>query len=378
MSVITGGPGTGKSTITQILVKAAKAQGKRVALAAPTGRAAQRLEEICGTEASTLHRLLKYDPSQGTFHFNKETPLEIDLLLVDESSMLDLVMARNFLAALPLKAQLVLVGDRDQLPPVGVGSFFGDMIDSNVVGVSVLDKIYRQGAGSGIVQAAHRLNSGLDVPESSLGEDFYFIEEEDPKSLQEKIIEVVVNRIPKKFSFESYDIQVLSPMYKGILGIDQINLALQSALNPDPSKSFMKSGTKWGIGDRVVVLKNNYEKEVFNGDLGYIKKIDLEEEELSVAFDRGHSVSFSFEEARDLQLAFCISIHKSQGSEFPAVVIPLSTQHFRMLRRKLIYTAITRGKKLCVLIGSRRAFQIALKNFQEQPRYSALIERILA
>lgn len=378
LSIITGGPGTGKSTITQFLVKAAKAQGKRVALAAPTGRAAQRLEEICNTEASTLHRLLKYDPSQGTFHFNKETPLEVDLLLVDESSMLDLVMVRHFLSALPQKAQLVLVGDRDQLPPVGVGSFFADMIDSKAVTVSVLDKIYRQGAGSGIVEAAHRLNSGHNVPESQLGTDFYFIEEEDAKALQDKIVEVVANRIPKKFGFASSDIQVLSPMYRGVLGIDQINLSLQNALNPDPTKSFQKSGVRWGVGDRVVVLKNNYEKEVFNGDLGYIKGLDLEEEELLVAFDRGHSVTFSFEEARDLQLAYCISIHKSQGSEFPAVVVPLSTQHFRMLRRKLIYTALTRGKKLCVLIGSRRAFQIALKNFQEQIRYSALIERILA
>ncbi|MEZ4814804.1 MAG: ATP-dependent RecD-like DNA helicase [Bdellovibrionota bacterium] len=378
LSIITGGPGTGKSTITQFLVKAARAQGKRVALAAPTGRAAQRLEEICSTEASTLHRLLKYDPSVGSFHYNKDTPLEVDLLLVDESSMLDLVMARNLLSALPEKSQLVLVGDRDQLPPVGVGSFFSDMIDSKAVSVSVLDKIYRQGKGSGIVEAAHRLNTGQNVAESSLGDDFYFIEENDPKTLQEKIIEVVSNRIPKKFGFDASEIQVLSPMYRGVLGIDQINLSLQSALNPDPSKSFQKAGVRWGVGDRVVVLKNNYEKEVFNGDLGYIKGLDLEEEELLVAFDRGHTVSFSFDEARDLQLAYCISIHKSQGSEFPAVVVPLSTQHFRMLRRKLLYTALTRGKKLCVLIGSRRAFQIALKNFQEQLRYSALIERILS
>ncbi len=377
LSIITGGPGTGKSTITKILVKVAMAQGKRVALAAPTGRAAQRLEEICSIEARTIHRLLKYDPSQRSFQYNEDNKLEVDLLLVDESSMLDLVIARHLLSALPDKAQLIFVGDRDQLPPVGVGSFFSDLIEAKIFTVTVLDKIYRQGEGSGIVEAAHRINSGVDVKESQLGSDFYFIEEEDPKTLQEKIVEVVARRIPKKFGFPMSDIQVLSPMYRGGLGIDQLNLALQAAVNPDPSRHFQKSGVKWGMGDRVVVLKNNYEKEVFNGDLGFIKSIDLEEEEINVAFDRGHTVTYSFEETRDLQLAYCISIHKSQGSEFPAVVIPLSTQHYRMLRRKLLYTALTRGKRLCVLIGSRKAFAIALRNFQEQPRYSALIERIL-
>ena len=376
LSVITGGPGTGKSTLTKILVAMVAAQGKRVALCAPTGRAAQRLEELCGREASTVHRLLKYDPLTKGFQHNQENPLEVDFLLCDESSMLDLSIVREIFRALPRDAQVVFVGDRDQLPPVGAGHFFHDLIECDFT-VSKLDKIYRQKSGSGIIQAAHSINSGEFLGEKNLGEEFYFIEEEDPQSVKEKIIELVTQRIPAKFAIQDSDIQVLSPMYKGLLGIDQLNLDLQGRINPQPSKKLKRGEFFWGLGDRVVVLKNNYEKEIFNGDLGNIVSMDLDEEELFVSFDRGHRVKFSFEELNLLSLAYALSVHKSQGSEFGAIVLPLSTQHYRMLRRKLLYTAVTRAKKLCVLVGSRKAFQIAVKNFQEQPRYTALKERIM-
>jgi exodeoxyribonuclease V alpha subunit len=375
LSVITGGPGTGKSTLTKILVAMVAAQGKRIALCAPTGRAAQRLEELCGREASTVHRLLKYDPVTQGFQHHKENPLEVDFLLCDESSMLDLTIVREIFRALPLDAQIVFVGDRDQLPPVGAGHFFHDLIECDFA-VSKLDKIYRQKAGSGIIQAAHSINSGEMLSEKTLGEEFYFIEEEDPQTIKEKIIELVTQRIPAKFGIQDSDVQVLSPMYKGVLGIDQLNLDLQAKVNPQPRKRLKRGDFFWGLGDRVVVLKNNYEKEIFNGDLGNITSMSLEDEELVVSFDRGHRVKFSFDELNMLSLAYALSVHKSQGSEFGAIVLPLSTQHYRMLRRKLIYTAVTRAKKLCVLVGSRKAFQIAITNFQEQPRYTALKERI--
>ncbi len=376
LSVITGGPGTGKSTLTKILVAMVAGQGKRVALCAPTGRAAQRLEELCGREASTVHRLLKYDPVSQGFQHHKENPLEVDFLLCDESSMLDLSIVREIFRALPREAQVVFVGDRDQLPPVGAGHFFHDLIECRFT-VSKLDKIYRQKAGSGIIQAAHSINSGEMLRDKTLGEEFYFIEEEDPQLIKDKIVDLVTHRIPTKFQIQDSEIQVLSPMYKGVLGIDQLNLELQEKINPQPQKKIKRGEFFWGLGDRVVVLKNNYEKEIFNGDLGYIVGIDLEDEELVVAFDRGHKVKFSFEELNLLSLAYALSVHKSQGSEFGAIVLPLSTQHYRMLRRKLLYTAVTRAKKVCVLVGSRKAFQIAVANFQELPRYTALKERIM-
>ena len=376
ISVITGGPGTGKSTLTKVLVKLAQGQGKRVALCAPTGRAAQRLEEICGVEASTIHRLLKYDPTTHSFQHNESNPLETDFLLCDESSMLDLTIARDLFRALPPEAQVVFVGDRDQLPPVGAGQFFHDLLECEFH-VSKLDKIFRQSAGSGIIAAAHQINQGEVVAEKNLGEEFYFIEESDPQLLQDKLVELVTQRIPKKFGIPSADVQVLSPMYRGLLGVDLLNLELQKKLNPDPTLKIPRRDFFWGVADRVVVLKNNYEKEIFNGDLGTIESMNLESQELVVAFDRGYRVTFSFDELDLLSLAYALSVHKSQGSEFPAVVIPVSTQHYRMLRRKLLYTALTRAKKLCVIVGSRRAFQIAVKNFQEQPRFSYLKERIM-
>jgi exodeoxyribonuclease V alpha subunit len=377
-SVITGGPGTGKSTLTRILVKVAAASGKRIALCSPTGRAAQRLEEICGREASTIHRLLKYDPQTKSFSFNEDKPLEVDLLLCDESSMLDLPLLRSLFKAIPHEAQIVFVGDKDQLPPVGVGTFFTDLMESSLVEVAALSQVFRQSKESGIVHVAHKINSGDASISSTVGEDFYFIEEEDMHLLQEKVLELVSTRIPNKFGFKNYEIQVLSPMYRGQLGIDNLNSIIQKAVNPDPSLKFSKGEQNWGLGDRVVVLKNDYEKEVFNGDLGSLSKIDQLSAELTVSFDKGRTVVFDFDEADKLKLAYCLSIHKSQGSEFPCVVLPMTTQHFRMLRRKLLYTALTRAKKLCIIIGSKKAFQIAVKNFQEQPRYSHLKQRLLS
>ncbi|MFN2168282.1 MAG: ATP-dependent RecD-like DNA helicase, partial [Anaerolineae bacterium] len=377
VSVLTGGPGTGKTTAIQALIAALETGHKKYALASPTGRAAKRLSEATGRPASTIHRLLGYSPAEG-FKFNAEHPLEVDLLVVDEASMLDLVLAYNLLKALAPGTHLVLVGDVDQLPSVGAGDVLRDVIRSGIAPVTRLSVIFRQAAGSHIITNAHRINQGELPIFDKQSRDFFLFPAEEAEAAADWVIDVVTNRIPAKFGLNAkQDVQVLAPMYRGAAGVNALNERLQTALNPPGGRKPEKSlfGQVFRAGDKVMQVQNDYEKDVFNGDIGLVAGLDLVEHSLTVDFD-GRKVAYDWSEADQLVLAYAVSVHKAQGAEFPAVVMPLVTQHYLMLQRNLLYTGVTRARQLCVLVGSRRAMAIAVNNNPVASRYTSLAERL--
>lgn len=372
--VLTGGPGTGKTTTTQGIIAALKHLGLRILLAAPTGRAAKRMSEATGIEAKTIHRLLEYNPKDG-YKRNDENPLEGDALIVDECSMIDIILMNNLMKAVPASMRLIMVGDIDQLPSVGAGNVLRDIIESGKIPVIRLTRIFRQAQSSRIVVSAHAINQGR-FPDTSNGKDtdFFFIQQEDPEKVAGEIVNLVKNRLPKAYHRKSSDIQVLTPMQRGIVGAANLNMALQHALNPS-EVSLNRSGYSFRRGDRVMQLRNNYDKDVFNGDLGFVESVDLEERTLSVNFD-GRLVEYDASELDELTLAYATTIHKSQGSEYPIVVIPVLMTHYVMLQRNLIYTGITRARKICVLIGTKKALSYAIRNMTVLKRNTKLKERL--
>ncbi len=377
--VVTGGPGTGKTTIVRAILEIFLAKSQRVMLAAPTGRAAKRLAESTGREAKTIHRLLEFDPGIGTFRKGRENPLDLDLLVVDEVSMVDVVLMNQLLRAVPPWACVVLVGDMDQLPSVGAGSVLADLIESGVVPVARLTEIHRQAGASWIVRAAHAVNRGEEPESAPPGQgDFYFIEANDPQTIIARIIQMVKERIPAKFGLDPLrDVQVLTPQVKTELGVLSLNRELQAALNPGRPgiAETKKFDTTFRVGDKVMQMQNNYQREVFNGDIGRVIGIDDVDQVLIADFE-GRAVEYDFADLDELQLAYACSIHKSQGSEYPAVVIPVHTQHYVMLQRNLLYTGITRGRRLVALVGSRRALWRAVTNAETKLRHSLLKWRL--
>ncbi len=385
VSVLTGGPGTGKTTALKALIDVLEAAHITYALASPTGRAAKRLSEATGRPASTIHRLLGYSPGEG-FKFNGDNPLPVRLLVVDEASMLDLMLTHNLLKSLRPGVHLLLVGDVDQLPSVGAGDVLRDVIASGLAPVTSLKVIFRQAAGSRIVTNAHRINQGYmpDFSQGAPGEasglmgDFYLFPAETADEAADWVLDVVCERIPGKFGLRPLDqVQVLAPMYRGAAGVNSLNERLQASLNPPDPKKTEKSlfGTLFRAGDKVMQIQNNYDKDVYNGDIGRLTGVDNVEHSLEIDFD-GRRVVYDWFEADQLVLAYAISVHKAQGSEFPAVVMPLVTQHYLMLQRNLLYTGITRARKLCVLVGSRKAIGIAVNNNAVAERYTALEWRL--
>ena len=372
--VLTGGPGTGKTTTTQGIIAALKKAGLRVLLAAPTGRAAKRMSEATGMEAKTIHRLLEYNPQDG-YKRNDENPLEGDALIVDECSMIDILLMNNLLKAVPVGMRLVFVGDIDQLPSVGAGNVLRDIIDSQRIPVVRLVRIFRQAQKSRIVMNAHTINQGR-FPDTSNGRDtdFFFMREDDPERAAETIVRLVKERLPRAYRESPDRIQVLTPMQRGVVGAANLNLLLQQALNPS-GPSLGRGGYTYRQGDRVMQLRNNYAKEVFNGDQGYIREVDTEDRMLTVDFD-GKKVEYDVTELDELTLAYATTIHKAQGSEYPIVVMPVLMTHFVMLQRNLIYTGITRAKKICVLIGATKALAYAVRNVSVLKRNTSLRERL--
>lgn len=372
--VLTGGPGTGKTTTTQGIIAALKKAGLRVLLAAPTGRAAKRMSEATGMEAKTIHRLLEYNPQDG-YKRNDENPLEGDALIVDECSMIDILLMNNLLKAVPVGMRLVFVGDIDQLPSVGAGNVLRDIIDSQRIPVVRLVRIFRQAQKSRIVMNAHTINQGR-FPDTSNGRDtdFFFMREDDPERAAETIVRLVKERLPRAYRESPDRIQVLTPMQRGVVGAANLNLLLQQALNPS-GPSLGRGGYTYRQGDRVMQLRNNYDKDVFNGDLGYIREVDTEDRMLTVDFD-GKKVEYDVTELDELTLAYATTIHKAQGSEYPIVVMPVLMTHFVMLQRNLIYTGITRAKKICVLIGAMKALAYAVRNMSVLKRNTSLRERL--
>jgi len=377
LSVLTGGPGTGKTTCLKALITVLENAGKSYALASPTGRAAKRLSEAAGRPASTIHRLLGFSPGEG-FKYNQERPLELDLLVIDEASMLDLLLANHLLRAIQPATHLLLVGDVDQLPSVGAGDVLRDLISSGLASVNCLTEIFRQAAGSQIITNAHRINQGQMPVFPKESGDFFIFPAETPEEAADWVQSVVCERIPNRFGFEPRSqIQVLAPMYRGPAGVHALNGRLQAALNPPAPSKLEKSlfGQVFRLGDRLMQIRNNYDKEVFNGDIGWITAIDPVEHSLAVDFE-GRRVAYDWSEADQLVLAYAVTVHKAQGSEFPVVVLPLVTAHYMMLQRNLLYTAVTRARQLCVLVASRRAIAIAVKNDKVAHRYTALDWRL--
>jgi exodeoxyribonuclease V alpha subunit len=372
VAIVTGGPGTGKTTIIRALVALYRSSGADVSLAAPTGRAAKRMSELAGLPAKTIHRLLEYNPQDSRFRRNSEYPLSADAVVIDEASMLDMTLAAALLSAVKESASVVLVGDVDQLPPVGPGSFLRDIIESRCLPVSRLTHIFRQEEGAGIVENAHRMNAGEFPVFSKTEGDFYLIEEDRPAEVANKIVDLCAVRLPQKFGFDPVeDIQVLCPMYKGDAGANNLNNRLQHALNPSGRKS---EGWKYWVGDKVMQLRNNYEKMVFNGDIGRVVDCDEANGTVKVRYDFG--VDYDRSELDEITLAYAVTVHKSQGSEFPCVVMPVLTQHYIMLYRNLLYTAVTRAERLVVLVGTKRAVAIAVRNLRTDQRFSSLAERL--
>ena len=381
ITVITGGPGVGKTTLIRALLKIFRARRQKVVLCAPTGRAAKRISETTGGEAKTIHRLLIYDPKRGQFKHDAQHPLGGDVFIVDEASMIDLPLAYQLVRAIPARAALIMVGDVDQLPSVGPGCVLRDIIDSGAVPVTRLTHIFRQAAQSAIVTNAHRVNEGL-MPELPAGKssaddasDFYFVEAQDVEKAARMVVRLVTESIPKRFGFKPReDIQVLTPMQRGELGARNLNVLLQQALNPR-GEAIERFGWTYRVGDKVMQLENDYDKDVFNGDIGRIVAIDEEDRSLKIRFD-DRVIAYDFREVDELSLSYATTIHKSQGSEYPCVVVPLHTQHFVLLQRNLLYTAITRGRKLVVLVGSQKALSMAVGRAEAHSRITTLKERL--
>ena len=376
--VITGGPGTGKTTIIQAVLKIYRKLHANILLAAPTGRAAKQMSETTGFAAKTIHRMLSFNFHSGGFQKNEKDPLDCDLLIVDEASMIDTLLMHHLLKAVPPAATLILVGDVNQLPSVGAGNILKDIIDSHMVPVVRLNEIFRQARESRIIVNAHRINSGY-LPETETSDDadadFYFIDQESPERVVEIIRELAARRIPQKFGLDPIDdIQVLSPMHKGLVGTANLNHELQKHLNPQ------KDGITYGSAvfyqnDKVMQIRNNYDKNVFNGDLGRVMEINRETREIFIAFD-GQKVVYDFTELDEVVPAYAVSVHKSQGSEYPAVIVPVLTQHYMLLQRNLIYTAVTRGRRLVVMVGTKKALAIAVNNDKPRQRYTRLRDRL--
>ena len=372
--VLTGGPGTGKTTTTQGIIAAFKARHMSILLAAPTGRAAKRMTEATGMEAKTIHRLLEYNPMDG-YKRNNENPLEGDALIVDECSMIDILLFYNLMKAIPSNMRLILVGDIDQLPSVGAGNVLRDIIDSQQISVVRLTRIFRQAQSSRIVMNAHAINAGhFPNIKNGLDTDFFFINQEDADEMVKLIIGLVRERLPKKYGYPPKEIQVLTPMQRGTVGAGNLNIELQNALNPTGS-SLARGGYTFRQGDKVMQIRNNYDKNVFNGDIGYITAVDTNERTLTVTFD-SRLVEYDITELDEIVLAYAVTIHKSQGSEFPVVVMPVTMKHFVMLQRNLIYTGITRAKKICVLVGTTKALAYAIKQNTVSKRNTKLKERL--
>jgi exodeoxyribonuclease V alpha subunit len=374
--VITGGPGVGKTTIVNAILRVLSAKDVKLLLCAPTGRAAKRMTEATGFEAKTIHRLLEIEPKTGGFKRNADNTLECDLLVVDETSMVDVMLMQALMKAVPDRAALLIVGDIDQLPSVGPGQVLADLIACKSVPVVRLKEVFRQAAQSRIITSAHRINQGT-IPELSRPEgasDFYFVQADDPETAVSRITELVKTRIPQRFGLDPIrDIQVLCPMNRGGVGARSLNIELQATLNPAGEQKVERFGWTFAAGDKVMQIQNDYDKEVYNGDIGYIDGVDLNDSELTASFD-GRSVTYGFGELDTLIPAYAATIHKSQGSEYPAVVIPVMTQHYTMLQRNLLYTGVTRGKRLVVLVGQKKAVAIAVKNVSGRLRWSKLRE----
>jgi len=378
--VITGGPGTGKTTIINAVIKIFSRMKLKIMLAAPTGRAAKRMSEASGYEAMTIHRLLEFSFQKGGFQRNEKKPLDCDLLIVDEASMIDTVLMHHMLKAAPPRATFILVGDVNQLPSVGAGAILNDIIESGSVPVVELNEIFRQAKGSRIIVNAHKINSGIipsfeaPVPSGSTN-DFYFIQQEDPEKVLEIILELTRDRIPRRFNFDPVDdIQVLTPMHRGVVGAGNLNDKLQETLNPGED-IVMRGDRGFRVNDKVMQIRNNYDKEVFNGDIGKITKIIADEQATVISFD-GRKVVYEFADLDEIVLAYAVSVHKSQGSEYPAVIIPILIQHYMLLQRNLIYTAVTRGRNLVVMVGTRKALAIGINNNKTQKRYTYLKQRL--
>ena len=372
--VLTGGPGTGKTTTTQGIIAAYRAAGLRVLLAAPTGRASKRMSEATGMEAKTIHRLLEFNPQDG-YKRNDDNPLEGDVLIVDECSMIDIILMYNLMKAIPVQMRLILVGDIDQLPSVGAGNVLRDIIDSGQVPVIRLTRIFRQAQSSRIVMSAHAINQGR-YPDTSNGKDtdFFFIRKDDPEQVAEEIVKLVKHRLPKAYNQPLSNIQVLTPMQRSVVGAGNLNMLLQQTLNTS-TLGISRGGINYKLGDRVMQIRNNYDKNVFNGDIGIIEKVNMEDRTLCIRFD-GSLVEYEASELDEVTLAYATTIHKSQGSEYPIVVIPVLMTHFVMLQRNLIYTGITRAKKICVLIGQPKALAYAIRNLTVNKRNTKLKERL--
>ena len=374
--VITGGPGVGKTTVVNAILRILSAKHVRLLLCAPTGRAAKRMNEATGLEAKTIHRLLEIDPKSGCFRRNNENPLDCDLLVIDETSMVDVLLMHALLKAVPDKAALLVVGDVDQLPSVGPGQVLVDTIASGAVPVVRLIEVFRQAAKSQIIVSAHRINQGVipDLRKPDGDSDFYFVEADDAETAVGRIVELVKTRIPKRFGLNPIrDVQVLCPMNRSGVGARSLNAELQAALNPGGECKVERFGWTFSPGDKVMQIENDYDKEVYNGDIGYVKAVAPDDGELTAAFDE-RLVTYGFGELDTLVPAYAATIHKSQGSEYPAVVIPLMTQHYTMLQRNLLYTGVTRGKKLVVLVGQKKAVAIAVRNNSGRRRWSKLAE----
>ncbi|HEV7251904.1 MAG TPA: ATP-dependent RecD-like DNA helicase [Mesorhizobium sp.] len=380
VAVITGGPGVGKTTLLDTILRILSTKGVKIMLAAPTGRAAKRMSEQTGLEAKTIHRLLEIDPANGGFKKNSEEPLDCDLLVLDEASMVDVPLMNAITKALPQRAALLLVGDVDQLPSVGPGRVLADIINSGAFTTARLTEVFRQAAQSRIVTNAHRINAGQMPEWLKRGEqsDFFFVEAKDPEDGAAKVVEIVAERIPKRFGLDAIrDVQVLCPMQRGAMGARSLNADLQRALNPSPATTMEKFGSTFQVGDKVMQTENDYDKEVFNGDVGTISRIDHEEGVLVASFE-GKEVEYPFGELDALVPAYATTIHKAQGSEYAAVVITLATQHYTMLARNLLYTAVTRGKQLVTIVGQKRALAIAVRTSDARRRWTKLDEWLAA